>query len=237
MNSQFKVTEIAPENERAFYLSTIVGEVIDIQSTSSTSLSSSGGYADARNGIYVPPTVSSSTTQIETIFVRSEAGEEIDFQLYDKPLALRTGNRVSLVIMKEDLKDQTLDGKPEGRCIVGLVNHDTSKYATVGSNDKVLTPFSLQLAKHRDFIFMYFGGIAACSLLFYSFPDDQKWKEFMAWAGGIFAFMAGWIPSILFVSRHHRSAAKRFGEFRATFIDDVVKKGLPPQGEGSAYAA
>jgi len=122
---------------REFKLETIVGEVVDIQKTTRTNITSTGGYANANTGTYISPKIQSSNTQIDTVFIRDLKGREITLELQDSTIPLRTGNKVSVPCIVEK------QGKGSPEFITGIVNHDTKKGSRLYSGRAILIAFKV----------------------------------------------------------------------------------------------
>jgi hypothetical protein len=112
---------------RSLALKAVSGEVVDIQKSSETKISSSGsGFINQATGSIVLPPIKSSTTHIDTLFIRGVDGQETSLEIVDSGVPVRPGSKVSIVYATEDLN------AARKQVLVGLVNHDTNATARVG---------------------------------------------------------------------------------------------------------
>lgn len=115
---------------RSFGFYSVDGEIIDIQETTKTSISSTKSYLSGGSGFTpVVSGISGSTTQIQTIFIKKTDGQETDIRLINQPIALRVGNKISIICFDENTPGESSSDEP---VMVGIVNHDTGKSITFG---------------------------------------------------------------------------------------------------------
>ena len=82
---------------RVIDLFTYHGEVVEEKKWATTSVAGSGGGINAGSGLPNPVTISSSTTTHDQFFLRSDDGREQAFELANAGLALRKGNRMTVL--------------------------------------------------------------------------------------------------------------------------------------------
>lgn len=113
MSLQFK--------DREFFISHTTGKVLDQQQRTITTVSSDRGYVNPSAGIYSMPKISSSSTELKTLFAQREDGSEWTARLSNLGLPIRKGHNISLVTLEEK-------GSPEVAVPVAVVNHDTNQF-------------------------------------------------------------------------------------------------------------
>lgn len=204
---------------RTFEFKHVDCEVIDIQATTTTTLSDTRSYLDGGGmPTGVLNTMKGHTIKVQTVFVRTTTGKEIDFRLANEPIALRVGNKVSLVF----LEDQ--DGG--GKVLVGVVNHNSEKAASLGEFNE--TGYSILLhsmdVKPKN---SWPNAIIACALIgggiIWGMQEGIGMSVLGALGGVVACGPALWISKLI-TDQPLRSACKRAEELRRQLIKQVLNR-------------
>ena len=123
------------------------GTVLSTSRHSRTSVSShgGGGWVGPNGGSVSAPTIVSSTTTEQEIWIRSDSGEETAVQLLDADVPVREGQRVTFIAAKQPTAAAGF--------WVTLVNHSANRHWPLSSNVEVSSKGKLgayPLVKWRD---------------------------------------------------------------------------------------
>lgn len=118
---------------KTFRLFAYQGTLVDLQTHSETTITSSGGggYIGPHGGHYQSPTISSNTSTYHDLFIKGHDGKEQTFRVTDLYVPSRLGHSVTVIW-------GVLSGKDSGH-LVAMINHDVGSIKTgLGDAKKVL---------------------------------------------------------------------------------------------------
>lgn len=162
--------------------SVISGEVLGSSKYSKTHVHSSGGggYVGNRGGHVSAPTVYSTTSTNQDIWIRDDQDNEVPIQLSGADIPLREGQRISMILAGYANSDSVYN--------VALVNHSVGRHWYLISDlDEYFRLSSLQNPIYVAILKAMFVGLLAGGIaLIMDWGKD--WAGGLAWIVGIATF-------------------------------------------------
>jgi hypothetical protein len=161
------------------------GTVLSTSKHSKTDIASygGGGWVGQHGGSVSAPTIVSSTTTEQEIWIRRDNGEETAIKLVNVEVPVREGQRVTFIAAKNP---QAKDG-----FWVTLVNHSANRYWRLTTNVEASKRGKLgayPLVRWYDFLVAFLIGklmfpVVLPFLAFLTPPDDGHGNKGVPWAG------------------------------------------------------